>query len=427
MSIHALDRRSFLACLGVSAASGGVLAALARANAAEPAPNDLIKSIRRSIPFPGRRKKGVAAWFHPRACVLPTADGPLAVMTMQRMSGSDYFHPVCWTTSSDLGRTWTEPVPIPGMERHSAEQIRPGLSEGVCDVVPEFHRRTNTVLAMGHNVYYEKGRLARPQGPRWPVYSVRDAAGQWSPLGRLVWDNPRGTEIYTCGCSQRVTLDDGDLVIAISMTPLGRMDRMVTSVRCGFDGRTVAIKQVGNTLELAKGRGLLEPSLTTFGGRFWMTIRAEDDHGYLATSDDGLHWSPIKAWAWDDGSPVVTSTTQQHWLTHSDGLFLVYTLRADNNARVVRWRAPLFLAQVDTDRGCLLRETERVVFPLIGDGIKKPGGVALMGNFHTTNVTPGESWVTVGENFRANHWQGDMLLARVGWNKPNRLVEGLGG
>lgn len=416
-----LTRRTFLGRLGAATAGGTLLAAVSGADSARSP--ELIARLGHSVLFSGREKLDEPGWFHPRACAVPTPDGPMVFMTMQKASGSDYFHPVCWTTSLDLGKTWSKPTPVPGMGRHSAEKIRKGLSEGVCDVVPEIHPATNSVLAMGHNVYYERGRLAKPQGPRWPVYCVRDSAGGWTPLARLAWDDPRGSEIYTCGCSQRVTLADGDLLIAISMTPRGRMDRMVTSFRCGFDGRTIRVKQVGNVLERKAGRGLLEPSLTALGGRFWMTIRAEDNRGYVSTSDDGLRWSPIKPWTWDDGSPLVMSTTQQHWLTHSDGLFLVYTRRMPENAKVMRWRSPLLLAQVDPDRLCLLRKTERVVFPLIGDGIKNPKHVALMGNFHVTNVTPGESWITVGENRSQDGWHGDTLLARVGWARPNRLVE----
>ncbi|HBO43975.1 MAG TPA: exo-alpha-sialidase [Planctomycetaceae bacterium] len=417
-----LDRREFLSISGAVGA-GAVFATMSRCLARDAGKlDDPIERVTRSIIFPGRprddfKPDGKGVWFHPRACVVPTSDGPLGFMTVQRATGSDYFHPVCWTTSDDLGKTWSEPRPVPGMGR---EAYRDAIEAGVCDVVPEYHAPTDTVLAMGHNVFYTQGRFFRDQPPRWPVYSARDAAGNWTPLARLEWNDPRGSQIYTCGCSQRVTLADGDLLIALSFGSTDRPDRRVTSVRCAFDGRKVTIKQTGSTLELRKKRGLLEPSLTQFEGRFWMTIRAEDDRAYVAVSDDGLQWSPQKAWTWDDGSPLVTSTTQQHWLAHADGLFLVYVRKAENNAKVFRWRSPLFLARVDTRRMCLLRETERVVFPLVGDGVKKPKHVALMGNFHVNHATPRESWITVGENLSNDGYAGDTLLARVRWKRPNR-------
>jgi hypothetical protein len=45
-----------------------------------------------------------------------------------------------------------------------------------------------------------------------------------------------------------------------------------------------------------------------------------------------------------------------------------------------------------------------------------------MGNFHTTNVSPDESWVTVGEWQPKNGLKGDLLLARIRWTKPNALA-----
>ena len=44
------------------------------------------------------------------------------------------------------------------------------------------------------------------------------------------------------------------------------------------------------------------------------------------------------------------------------------------------------------------------------------------GNFHTLNVVPDESWVTVGEWQPKNGIKGDLLLARIRWSVPNALV-----
>ena len=117
------------------------------------------------------------------------------------------------------------------------------------------------------------------------------------------------------------------------------------------------------------------------------TIRAEDSRGYVAVSDDGLNYEPKQAWAWDDGEPLTMSTTQQHWLTHSGGLFLVYTRKDATNVNVMRWRAPLWVAQVDVKTLRLIRATERVVLPLIGDGVNAADLVPMMGNFGVANVS----------------------------------------
>ncbi len=409
-------RRRFLGSgIGLLALSarGEALDGGAFDDSGEAGPEGLVAGIEREVIFPGRR--GGVTWFHPRPCVVPTPDGPLAVMTLQSIGGSDVFGPVHRTTSTDLGRTWTAPEPIPGMGRRD---LGDGWEVGVCDVVPEYHPPTRTVLAVGHNVYYEDGVLARPQRRRWPVYVVRSPDGRWSAPERLLWEDPRASDIYTCGCSQRVVLDGGDVLIPLSFGPAGRTHRSVTTVRCSFDGRELRILRVGSELVNTSGRGLLEPSLASLDGRSYLTIRAEDGRGYVSASDDGLRWEPQRAWRWDDGEPLVMSSTQQHWLPHAGDLCLVYTRKAEENVNVMRWRAPLYMAEVDRAALRLIRASERVVLPLIGDGVDDPAHVARMGNFHTASATPDESWVTVGETLPSDDWRGDTLLARIRWRRP---------
>jgi hypothetical protein len=86
----------------------------------------------------------------------------------------------------------------------------------------------------------------------------------------------------------------------------------------------------------------------------------------------------------------------------------------------MRWRSPLWVAQVNVEKRCLIKATEQLVIPLVGDGVNNPNKVALMGNFNVTNVSPEESWVTVGEWMPRNGYRGDVLLARIRWSKPNR-------
>lgn len=406
------SRRNFLAALGIGAAG----AALGRiAGGSEPA--GLVAGIEKITLRRGRDGSG-PTWFHPRACMVPGASGATAFMTLQTIAGSDYFGPVHWMTSADLGATWTEPQPVPPLGRVRQPG---GGEEGVCDVVPEWHPATKTVLALGHNVFYSGPRFSADQPPRWPVYAVwRD--GRWGPRRKLEWADPRGAYIYSNGCGQRVVLPDGEILLAFTHTSEKNKPRSVAGVICSFDGDTLAVKQVGADITHQKGRGLLEPSLTRFGDRFFLTIRAEDQRGYVSTSADGLKWTPKQSWAWDDGEPLALSTTQQHWLPHSEALWLVYTRKDACNENVIRWRSPLWMAQVDPETLRLRRDTERIVLPLVGDGVYDPDRVAIMGNFHTTNVTPHESWVTVGEWQPKNGIRGDLLLARIHWSKPNTLV-----
>ncbi len=406
-----LDRRQFLAA-GAAMLSQPVLGQTR---------NELVRSITKEALWRNRDGKRVT-WFHPRACMLPCKSGvPIALMTLQTIGGSDYFGPVHWSMSENLGGNWTDPHPIPALGRVPVPD-HDGLQAGVCDVVPQYHAQTNTVLAMGHAVFYRGPHFARgDQLARYPVYVVRKQDGSWSERKRLKWDDPRGSFIYTNNCGQRVILPDGDIMLAFTFGDKPT-HRSVAGVRCAFDGETLRIKQVGPALEHPHKRGLLEPSLTRFGERFYLTMRAEDNRGYVSVSDDGLHWNNKIPWAWDDGTPLTMSSTQQHWLAHSDGLFLVYTRKDSSNSNVIRWRSPLFMAQVNPKTLHLIRGTERVVLPLAGDGVNDPGHVALMGNFNVTNASRDESWVTVGEWMPRDNARGDVLLSRIRWAMPNRLL-----
>jgi hypothetical protein len=379
------------------------------------APVDRIRSVELATIFRGRPgadgKPQGTTWFSTRACIVPGSPKPTALMLMCEITGSDYFGPTHETLSSDGGATWSTPRPVPGLGRTPLGDAE-GTEITVCDMVPEFHTPTGAVLAMGHDVFYRGGHFFRDQPPRHTVYIVRSPEGAWSPLKRLAWDDPRGAFIYTCNCAQRVTLPDGDVLVPLSFGPKSA-GRSVAVVRCAYDGRELTVRHTSNELEHNKGRGLLEPSLVQLDGKCYLTIRAEDDRGYVSTSDDdGRTWSPQQPWTFDDGEPLVTSTTQQRWMTLGGELYLVYVRKDAANANVIRWRAPLYCALVDRRTLRLVRATERIVIPMSGDGVDRVDDVAHLGNFHVTPVTNDEAWITVGEVLPKT-WRGDVILARV--------------
>jgi hypothetical protein len=147
-----------------------------------------------------------------------------------------------------------------------------------------------------------------------------------------------------------------------------------------------------------------------------------DKAGYVATSTDGLNFDTPRVWTWDDGTELGTYNTQQHWVTHRDGLFLVYTRKGASNDHVIRHRAPLFIAQVDPEKLAVRRSTERILVPDRG---------ARLGNFGVTEVSPDETWVTVAEWMQtfspqliipvdnARGADNSVYAARIQWQNPN--------
>lgn len=422
-----ISRRDALFDLGAGVIGGAGFCAPSAATPADRAePQDQIRRIERSTVFRGALDAAGSplgtTWFSTRCCPIPaTVSVPgsagfapppaAALMLVCEITASDTFGPTHVTESTDSGKTWTQPVPVPGLGRVPVGDFA-RTEATVCDMVPEFHGRTGTVLAMGHDVFYRGGRFFREQPPRHAVYIVRGADGNWGPLQRLEWNDPRGAFIYTCNCGQRTTLADGDVLVPLSCGAKSE-GRSVVVVRCAFDGRTLCVRGTSNELVSRKGRGFLEPSLTECAGRWYLTLRAEDDRGYVSASDDeGKTWSPQVAWAFDDGEPLVTSTTQQHWLELAGELYLVYVRRDPANLAVMRWRAPLYIALVDRRTLRLVRRTERVVVPLEGDGIHAGNRVPHLGNFHCCTVSRRESWVTVGD-YDPQTFRGNTTLARI--------------
>ena len=84
------------------------------------------------------------------------------------------------------------------------------------------------------------------------------------------------------------------------------------------------------------------------------------------------------------------------------------------------------MAQVDPDRLCVLRDTERIVVPEHG---------ARLGNFGTVNASRDESWVVVSEWMQTTppdphdctvceHYGSSnrIFVSRIRWSSPNQLV-----
>jgi hypothetical protein len=260
-----------------------------------------------------------------------------------------------------------------------------------------------------------------PVRRRETSFSVYDPEHRtWSRWATLKMPDDPKFENAGAGCVQRVDLENGEILLPIYYAPMTEKDHRVTVVRCSFDGTTLKYLENGNELVIKGGRGFSEPSLARSGGRFYLTLR-NDNAAYICTSEDGLHYTEPKKWTWTDGSDLGNYNTQQHWVTHHDELYLVYNRKGANNDHIIRHRAPLFMAEVDKNSLQVKRETERILVPERG---------ARLGNFGITEVSPGETWVTVAEWMQTfsptlivpvdNPYGSDnsVYAARIRWVKP---------
>lgn len=334
---------------------------------------------------------GKMCWVHPRAGAIPGSP-PQVVLTMQKLllTGSDVFYALNHVSTSGLGKTWTQPV------EHTATLGRREEPEGVivaaCDFTPKYHAKSGKLLGIGHTVRYSDNKVIHER-PRETCFSVYDPQqSTWAPWATLPM--PEGPKFFNAGAGsvQRVDIENGDILLPIYFKAKGDKYYRVTVLRCSFDGSALRYVEQGNDLALESGRGVYEPSLIGCAGKFYLTLR-NDTAGYVCVSDDGLHFSEPKRWDWTDGSDLGNYNTQQHWVTHKDHLYLVYTRRGANNDHVFRHRAPLFMAEVDKATLTVKRETERILVPERG---------ARLGNFGVCEVSENETWVTVAEWMQKN-------------------------
>jgi len=329
-----------------------------------------------------------SCWAHARAGAIP-GETPTLVLTTQKLllSGSDVFYRLHSMHTADLGATWSDLTPQPTLARRRQGDIE----VAICDFTPKWHAATGKLLGIGQNVHYKNNRVMHYRH-RQTAYSVYDAQGHtWSEWQTL--EMPDNKRYFSAGSGsvQRVDLPNGDILLPVYFKDDDPKERCysATVLRCCFDGKTLRYVEHGTELTLDVPRGYCEPSLVQHRGRWLLTLR-NDKQGYVASGTDGLHFDAPRPWRFDNGNPLGNYNTQQHWVRHPKGnaLYLVYTRRGAKNDHVFRHRAPLFIAQVDPERLCVLRATERVLVPEKG---------ARLGNFGVCDVSDRETWVVVTE------------------------------
>ena len=362
-------------------------------------------------------------WFHPRVAPLPGQgrDGqPAVIMTLQKhLVADDHYSGLYFLRTDDLGKTWSGPTEIPELAWRQGENNE---TIAVCDVTPGWHAKSGRLIAIGIKLRYSpQGAqlLDKPRSHECAYATYDPKAGKWTSWRMLGMPETDGKFFLVApGCVQWLEKADGTLLVPIYFKGRAGSDYQVTVLHCGFDGQKMTYLTHGDELAIKGGRGFCEPSLALFQGTYFLTLR-NDARAYVTSGKDGLHFEPVKPWAFDDGKDLGSYNTQAHWLVHSDGLFLSYTRRGANNDHITRNRAPIFVARVDPVKLQVIRKTEQGVLPERG---------VMLGNFGATAITADESWVTDAE-FIVNGKRhprgadGTVWLGRVKWTVGNRLVK----
>ncbi|MAT13695.1 MAG: sialidase [Planctomyces sp.] len=360
-------------------------------------------------------------WFHPRLSPLPGygRDGqPAAILTIQKhLHRSDFYSGLSYMTTYDGGHVWSGTI-----RPEELGWVPDGdVIVSACDMTPGWHAPSGKVLAVGAEVRYSKEGEQLDDVPRahQTAYSVYDPETRtWTKLRRVEMPVDKKFDYARSACAQWVTDSDGTVLLPFYFGETSEQPFKVTVARFRFDGDQLEFVEHGNEMKLDVVRGLVEPSIARWGKRFYLTLR-NDEKGYVTRSDDGLHYEPMKAWTFDDGTDLGSYNTQQHWATHQDGLFLCYTRRGADNDHIFRHRAPLFIAAVDPESLQVRRATERILVPELG---------ATLGNFGVTEVSPEETWVTVSEGLFGEEARskaaahGTTWLARIKWQTLNQLA-----
>ena len=323
---------------------------------------------------------------HARCAIRPDGFG---IMTCQPLvlTGSDVFYEIWFCTTKDGGKTWSNLIPSKTLVRKCGkEELDKGYIENtqiiMCDATPFYHKKTGKIILIGViDAYFgDDSYVYEYPIPMHTAYAVWDEEkGDFTPYKLLEMPKDEEETYYAGGSasSQCLELDNGDLLVPIEhlnkAQKSGKAGRFWSAsvMHCAFDGETLTLKDVGEKMTVDVLHGLCEPSIARFNGEYYLAIR-NSESGYVAKSKDGLNYTKPIQLLWENGEHSGNYFTQMHWIQGGGKLYLVYTRKDPSNEHVFRNRAPLFMAEFDTEKLCIIKETEKVVVPNRG---------ARLGNF----------------------------------------------
>ena len=329
---------------------------------------------------------GKTCFTHARGVILENGFGLITTQPL-RLSGCDVFYGMYISTTVDGGKTWSTLKPSATLVR---KKVGNGVEIAMCDATPTYHKQSGKIILIGHYASYLNDQLLPSPRPRHTTYAVYDElSGDFLPFKLLEMPTDKEETYYDCGngCGQSTELDDGSLLIPVysndCKTTIDSYKNCLSAfvLRCSFDGEKLELLEIGNKLTIDVPRGLYEPSIVYYNFEYFLALR-NDRSGYVAKSHDGLNYGEPRELVFDNGENAGNYCTQQHWIVGGNKLYLVYTRKGADNDYVFRHRAPLFIAEFDSEKMCLIRSTEKIVIPNRG---------ARLGNFGCQSFSNGKN------------------------------------
>ena len=359
-------------------------------------------------------------WWQARTALVPLSKNgkkskSMWVTTMSETGRavSHDFHDIYESVSYDEGRTWSQPKRIDSLRRFEQDD---GYEVSAGDLWPTYHAKSGKVISTGKTFNFAGGTNENIRREKVSYAVMNPENGKWGKLRFLQMpEKDHSGNIITAanaGNNQRVDLPNGDILLPVRyMADFDKVNYTSIVALCRFDGDQLVYLKHGTEHSIARDRGLYEPSLIEHKGKYYLTLRA-DHSAFVTKGDDGLSFEKIREWTFDDGRPLGSYNTQQHWISAGGSLFLIYTRRAKNNDHIFRHRAPLFIAEVDPEKLCVIRSTEKVLLE---------ENEATLGNSGVCQLNENEWLVTCGEGLlrmgKRKNEINNVLFARISVKK----------
>ena len=177
---------------------------------------------------------------------------------------------------STCSKNWIRPTKIEELTRRSVSNE---LVKSFGDVTPVWHNNTQTVLCTGKSSFAKSIDTNNPVGTRKRVdiETMKEVAyaiyypgeDKWSQFKKVILpvklENGDDFVEANAGCTQRVDLPDGDVLLPIRYK--NNVYYVSTVIKCFYDGNELKYKNHGSLLSINQGRGLYEPCYANTGIR----------------------------------------------------------------------------------------------------------------------------------------------------------------